>query len=111
MGPEGYAASGDFVVAHRDLWHRARGYDEQLPDRRTNCDGRGLAQLYAKGGKLMPIGLVYHMDHPESTRNVKSKHQGESFNFLEGVPYCNPETWGLAGFEEIQVGERIWRLE
>jgi hypothetical protein len=112
MDPYGYNASGDFVVAHRDLWHSARGYDEQLPDRRTNCDGRGLAQLYAKGGEMSLIGFVYHMNHAESTmHNTKGKHLGEAFDFLGGVPYCNSETWGLLGLEEVQIGERIWRMD
>src|SRR4029077_11690963 len=30
--------SGDFTMAHRDLWHRAKGYDESLTTSRISCD-------------------------------------------------------------------------
>ena len=42
---------GDFTMAHKSLWHRARGYDESMKNERISCDGRGLFQLLKVGGK------------------------------------------------------------
>ena len=55
---------GDFLLAHRDAWHKARGYDESLTDKRTGCDRRGLAQLYHIGVKPRYIGTHFHLAHP-----------------------------------------------
>jgi len=37
-------------------------------------------------------------------------HQGEMAT-IEGVPYQNPETWGMGDFREVQLADRVWELE
>ena len=106
-----YSVVGDFVLAHRDLWHTARGYDESLTDRRVSCDGHGLAQLYHYGAAPRVLGRHYHLDHPESCRNAVLDHQGKYFNPEDGVPYHNSESWGQADGEERQVGERTFYID
>lgn len=106
-----FSVVGDFILAHRDLWHRARGYDESLTDKRNYCDNHGAAQLYSMGARPRIIGLHYHLDHPESCRNATFAHQGKEFDPWTGIPYANNEDWGQADAVERQIGERTWRLE
>jgi hypothetical protein len=110
-GPNLFSAVGNFVLAHRDLWRRARGYDEALADRRVTCDSHGVAQLYHFGARPRVIGHHYHLDHPESCQNLVLDHQGEFFDPWEGVPYRNPDDWGQADAIEREIGERTYYLE
>lgn len=101
---------GDFLLAHRDAWHQARGYDESLTDRRSGCDRRGVAQLYHGGIKPCHIGTHFHLDHPETMAYGQAEHHGESFNANENLPYHNSAGWGLMDTEEVQVQDRVWLL-
>src|SRR5436853_34606 len=105
-----FSVSGDFVLAHRDRWMTARGYDESLTDRRISCDGHGLAQLYHHGAVPRVLGRHYPLDHPESCRNATLDHQGNVFDPEKGIPYLNAETWGQTDAEPKQVGERTFFL-
>jgi hypothetical protein len=102
--------TGEFLMAHRSLWERARGYDESLVMHRIGCDVRGVAQMRSLGATLRRAGSVLHMAHPTScTEGVRPFH-GEHAS-LEGVPYENREDWGLASRREVSIAERVWRLE
>ena len=111
---------GDFTLAHRDLWHRARGYDESLRNQRVNCDGRGLHQLMTHGGKPMHLGLHYHLMHQSSTifimegreahqSAIKNAHGGP-FEYWKNLPYHNTASWGLGDCEEQPLAERVWMI-
>ncbi|HEV2765499.1 MAG TPA: hypothetical protein VGV38_21125 [Pyrinomonadaceae bacterium] len=101
---------GDFTLAHRSLWHRARGYDESLTGERISCDGRGLMQLIKLGGRPVHMGHHYHLFH--GTSSVASGHgsHGEIFKYWENLPYENPPEWGLGDCAEEEVAERVWKL-
>jgi hypothetical protein len=101
---------GDFTLAHRDLWHRARGYDESLMDSRLNCDGRGLLQLFEIGGKPAHMGFHYHLYHQTSSASSGNVSHGGSFEYWKNLPYANPETWGLGDCAEEPLAERVWKL-
>ncbi len=105
---------GDFLLAHRDLWNRARGYDESLRNVRIHADGRGLLQLLALGGRPAHMGYHYHISHGSSSAGqsafTKDSPYGESFKYWENLPYENPATWGLGDCREEEVGERVWVL-
>ena|ERR1043166_423534 len=102
--------TGEFCLASRELWHRARGFDEQLVKHRWGCDIRGTAQMVALGGAIKRAGNVLHLTHPTSCTEGIQPHHGESAT-SEGVPYHNPDDWGLANLKEIEIAERVWRLE
>ena len=102
---------GDFLLAHKDVWHQARGYDESITDRRSSCDRHGLAQLYHMEIKPRYIGAHFHLDHPETMAHTGIKGRGESFDSHENIPYCNPVSWGLSNTKEIKIGERTWLLK
>lgn len=110
INPYTQLGTGEFCLASRELWHRARGFDEQLVKHRYGCDIRGTAQMVALGGTIRRAGGVLHLSHPTSCTENIQPHHGE-FATPEGVPYRNPDHWGLGNLTEVQIAERVWRLE
>ena len=102
--------TGEFMLASRELWQRTRGYDEALVRHRIGCDVRGAAQMLSCGATIDFAGSVLHLAHPTSCTENVTLHQGEMAT-IEGVPYQNPETWGMSDFREVQLADRVWRLE
>lgn len=102
--------TGEFCLASRDLWHKARGFDERMVRHRIGCDIRGTAQMIALGGSVQRVGTVLHLTHPTSCTENIQPHHGELAT-PEGVPYRNPDDWGLGDAREVQLRERVWRLE
>ena len=102
--------TGEFCLASRTLWHRARGFDEQMVRHRYGCDIRGTAQMVAHGGSIRRAGTVLHLTHPTSCTEKLQPHHGEQAT-PDGVPYQNPDDWGLGKLKEVEIAERIWRLE
>jgi hypothetical protein len=103
--------TGDFVLAHRDLWWRARGYDEGIPELRAGCDVRGVGQLEAHGGLMRRVGCVLHVRHDTSITERTSR--GETYEAADrrGLPYQNPDSWGLANCATEEIGPRVHRLK
>jgi len=102
--------TGEFCLASRELWHRARGFDEEMVRHRFGCDIRGTAQMVALGGSIRRVGTVLHLTHPTSCSESIQPHHGETAT-PEGVPYHNPDDWGLGNLKEVEIAERVWRLE
>jgi hypothetical protein len=102
--------TGEFSLASRELWHRARGFDEGMVRHRIGCDVRGTAQMIALGGTVRRVGTVLHLTHPTSCTENIQPHHGELAT-PEGVPYENGDDWGLGDAREVQLAERIWRLD
>jgi hypothetical protein len=101
---------GDFTLAHRELWRRARGYDESLTDKRISCDGRGMAQLLAVGGKPVHMGHHYHLFHGTTSSASGNISHGQVFDYADNLPYHNSEDWGFGDCAEEQIAERVWKL-
>jgi hypothetical protein len=102
--------TGEFCLASRELWHRTRGFDEQMVRHRIGCDVRGTAQMLAHGAKIRRVGTVLHLAHPTSCTENVQPHHGE-WATIEGVPYQNGDNWGLGDCGEVQLADRVWRLE
>jgi hypothetical protein len=102
--------TGEFCLASRELWHQGRGFDEQMIRHRIGCDVRGTAQMVEHGGRLERAGKVLHLSHPTSCTENIQPHHGELAT-IEGVPYYNPDNWGLGHCAEIELSERVWQLE
>jgi hypothetical protein len=102
--------TGEFVFASRQLWERARGYDESLLKHRIDCDMRGTAQMIAHGAETRRAGIVLHLAHPTScTEGGVRAHHGEHAYF-DNVPYQNGENWGLGDYRETEIADRVWVL-
>jgi hypothetical protein len=111
MIPYESLGTGEFILASRELWRRARGYNEALTRHRIDCDLVGTAQMVAHGGQTRRAGVVLHMTHPTScTEGGVRPHHGE-YAGLDSVPYQNPDNWGLGDCREIEVAERVWSLK
>ncbi len=108
--PYARLGTGEFCLASRDLWHRARGFDEQMVRHRIGCDVRGTAQMVAHGGTIRRVGTVLHLAHPTSCTENRQPHHGEQAS-AEGVPYFNDENWGLGDHREVAMADRVWRIE
>lgn len=102
--------TGEFCLAAKELWHRVRGFDEQMLRHRIGCDRRGTAQMRAHGAKIKRGGTVLHLTHPTSCTESVQPHHGELAT-IEGVPYQNGADWGLGDRSEIQLAERVWQIE
>jgi hypothetical protein len=102
--------TGEFILASKEMWERSRGYDESLVRHKLGCDRRGMAQMVALGARINKAGTVLHLRHPTSCVEGVRPHHGEEANY-EGVPYHNGDDWGLRGAREVQLAERVWRLE
>jgi hypothetical protein len=107
--PDHPLGTGEFLFASQQLWDRARGYDEFSTAHRIGVDKRGTAQLLACGATAQKAGVVLHLAHPTSCTEAVRPHHGE-WATLEGVPYANPATWGLADRREVERAERVWSL-
>lgn len=101
---------GDFTMAHKSLWHRARGYDESMKNERISCDGRGLFQLLKVGGKQIHLGFHYHLFHQSTSSGSGNVSHGRIFEYWKDLPYENPASWGLGDCIEEPIGDRVWRL-
>lgn len=101
--------TGEFCLASRALWHRARGFDEQMVRHRIGCDVRGTAQMVAHGASIRRVGTVLHLTHPTSCTENIQPHHGELAT-PEGVPYKNSDDWGLGNLSEVEIAERVWQL-
>ena len=110
LNPYTELGTGEFCLASRELWHRARGFDERMVRHRFGCDVRGTAQMVALGGSIRRAGSVLHLTHPTSCTEGVRPHHGEAAT-PDGVPYQNPDDWGLGSLKEVEIADRVWRLE
>ncbi len=101
---------GDFTLAHRDLWHEARGYDETMKNERISCDGRGMLQLLELGGKQVHMGYHYHLWHQTTSSAKGNVSHGAVFEYWKNLPYENSKNWGLGDCQEEQIADRVWLL-
>jgi hypothetical protein len=108
--PYNHLGTGEFCLAAKELWHEIRGYDELMVKHRIGCDVRGTAQMLAHGATIKKTGTVLHLAHPTSCTENIQPHHGE-MAIVEGVPYHNGGEWGLGNCREVQLAERVWRLE
>jgi hypothetical protein len=103
--------TGEFGFASKEMWDRARGYDESLVRHRIGVDKRGVAQLIAHGARSEKAGTVFHLAHPTSCTEGVQEHHGEFATWDDDVPYENDLNWGLADRQERELAERVWRIE
>lgn len=102
--------TGEFCLAGRELWRNIRGYDELMVGHRWGCDVRGTSQMLVHGATIRKTGTVLHLTHPTSCTEGIQPHHGEAAS-IDGLPYHNPDDWGLGNCREVQLAERVWQLE
>ena len=110
VNPYNRYGTGEFALASKERWARARGFDEKLTRHRIGCDVRGVAQMEAQGARIKRAGSVLHLIHPTSCGEGVQPHHGE-WATMEGVPYQNDEDWGLGTLKEREISDRVYVLE
>lgn len=108
--PYAWQGTGDFQMASRNMWHKSRGYDENMLKHRIGCDVRGTHQMLKHGGYINKIGKILHLAHPTSCTEKIQDHHGE-YAHLEDLPYQNSQDWGFGNCKEVQISERVWELK
>jgi FkbM family methyltransferase len=104
---------GDFQLAHRNVWHKIRGYEEgMLAACFSDTNVQKKSTLY--GFNLVPIYDIplYHMSHEgmgnDGTNPTKQHYndpwvwveQFDSYTEHEHIMYSmNPDTWGFSSIE------------
>lgn len=91
---------GDFQIAHRDVWHAIRGFEESLV-RRGYADSnvQGKAKLAGFDLTLMRAIPVFHFNHYADTGSCGGAHGAwnDRHAAIEGfTSTTNPESWGFA---------------
>jgi hypothetical protein len=66
--------------------------------------------MLAHGAAINKVGTVLHLSHPTSCSEGVQPHHGEMAT-IDGLPYHNNDDWGLGNYREVQLAERVWRLE
>jgi hypothetical protein len=98
--PYGDLNPGDFMLATREDWVKAQGYDETNQGhrglkRQTNMDVEMLAQFVKLGINVDFLkGYYRHMDHDRKGLNADQQF-GESALTRNLAGYTNRETWGF----------------
>ena len=103
--------TGEFSLASKRMWERARGYDESLVRHRIGVDKRGVAQLIVHGARSERAGIVFHLAHPTSCTEGVQEHHGELATWDDDLPYENDKNWGQADRQETEIAERVWLLK
>lgn len=97
---------GDFQAAHKDLWHKMRGFEESLIFRDcadTNLMKKGI--IYGDAAEIIDLN-VFHLDHSghggqSGGVSIKNDWDSSVVNFNET---SNSENWGFCNynfFEEV----------
>ena len=106
-------ASGDFMLAHRTVWHQLRGFNEVYRLARAGVDHNFLVKAYGCGYQIEDIlSPVYHVNHEGSYRISKNVLEGSSAEGRWGkrqwpsryVVYDNADSWGLAHAPVREIG-------
>lgn len=105
--PPYYNACGDFILMDRTSMQKIRGFDENVRHRRLHLDSRCCATAMALGLTCQLIGHVYHVDHHRSYVNAPAEPFEEFQDSLAGIPYRNPDTWGLGDREWKNISQRL----
>jgi hypothetical protein len=107
-------ASGDFVLADRDTFHRLRGFNEVYRAARSGIDLNFLVKAHGAGYPIADIGgPVYHINHVGSFRISKAAYRDDPGDTPWGnirwhsrhVAYNNPDGWGLSEAPSRQLSD------
>ena len=99
-------ACGDFTLMDRARMHGIRGFDEAVRDARLHLDSRCCLMAMELGCDCTLLGSVYHISHSRSFTNMPA-YPGRPYDHSLGLPYLNPESWGLADHAWSELAPRI----
>jgi hypothetical protein len=93
-----YGSGGGFL-AHRDVWHALRGFDEKyIYYGWTDAETVERAKLLGYKAGCLYEASVYHIRHPHSKMRAAGRINEKVFptdGLMPTTPYVNDEHWGL----------------
>ena len=99
---------GDFQIAHRDLYHNIKGFEENMPYK-CFVDTNIQKKTVLNGYKIKPIYdlPVYHMSH---TNMVPQSHTNEIHEISKKVSLKYNDVWEWVEFFEESQNTSDWGL-
>ena len=87
---------GDFQIAHRDIWHTIRGFEENMTETAYCTDSNVQRKVCNYGYYLKPVNFphVYHMSHTHRSNN-KNKMNDLNRYFINFTISENNDNWGI----------------
>lgn len=105
-------ACGDFLLLHKDIWHKSTGYCEQFPGQRIHKDSF-LVHILVNDYKMkwVDLGMVTHWHHRSSWSELYANRPGigdPKWDFKICGYEKNVDTWGLTFTQEDNRNGIIW---
>lgn len=111
--------SGDFTLAHKNVWQKVQGYDENQRFVKIHKDSRFLFSAEKSGVEFENLGVIYHIDHGTSVpttgtgNNYRLANGPYSWRYMLNLPYRNLDNWGLTGenINEEKISDKIFEIK
>lgn len=103
-------AAGDFSMLDTATMHGIRGYDESITFARLHIDARLGWTAMSVVEECRLLGRIYHISHSTSHGTKQYRTTGRLYDHLANIPYANPTSWGLAAFDWIESGPRLYTV-
>ena len=98
--------SGDFTMAHKNMWNKTTGYDENQRFVKIHKDSRFLFSAAHHKAEFINLGDVYHLDHGTSLANTGPSL--EKYRLANGPYKYGRLLLQTAGIiKEIDAGSKI----
>ena len=110
--------SGDFTLAHKNVWQKIQGYDENQRFVKIHKDSRFLFSAAESGFQFENLGVIYHIDHGTSVpmTGLGSRYRlangPYNWRYMLDLPYENLDNWGLTGenISEKKISDTIFEI-
>jgi len=93
---------GDFQMAHRDIWHHVKGFEENMTETGMGTDTNLQKKICNYGYNLSVLNNpnIFHLDHPprSSQNGITNDLNRFLINFTETE---NDDNWGIITKNEI----------
>ena len=88
---------GDFQMAHRDIWHKIRGFEENMLDGAMGTDSNIHKKIcnYGYNLKILNKPDIFHMNHPARSSHGNKKMCDMNRFLINFQKTENDENWGL----------------
>ncbi len=88
---------GDFQMAHRDIWHTIKGFEEKMLDSAFGGDSniQKKACNYGYSLTVLTRPFVFHMSHPARSAHNNKKTNDMNRFFLQFDKSENTDDWGI----------------
>lgn len=102
---------GDFQMAHRDVWHKIRGFEENMIYALfEDSNIQKKAKLYGCGLEVIYNPPVFHVEHQPYSVNEKGERIKSTSSHSESAQKANNDPWRFIEFFEETENPEYWGL-